>query len=84
MLVVWLGVAVSRSVARPLRRVTLAATAVADLASREMVRVTDIESVDERPPRLAALTMRIADEIGELASAFNRVQATAALLWSSR
>jgi signal transduction histidine kinase len=80
MMVVWLGVAVSRSVARPLRRVTLAATAVADLASREMVRVTDIESVDERPPRLAALTMRSADEIGELASAFNRVQATAALL----
>ena len=53
---------------------------MADLASREMVRVTDLESDDQRPPRLAALTMRSADEIGELASAFNRVQATAALL----
>ncbi len=78
--VIWLGIAVSRSVARPLRRITLAATAVADLASNELVRINDIESDDQRPPRLAALTLRSADEIGELASAFNRVQATAALL----
>jgi signal transduction histidine kinase len=80
-LVAWLGVVVSRSIARPLRRVTLAATAVADLASHELQRVTDVESDDEAsPPRLTALTMRTSDEIGELASAFNRVQATAALL----
>ncbi len=78
--VIWLGVSVSRSVARPLRRITLAATAVADLASRELIRVNDVESDDIGPPRLAALTLRSADEIGELASAFNRVQATAALL----
>jgi len=78
--VIWLGAAVSRSVAWPLRRVTVAATAVADLASRELVRVTDVESDDHRPPRLAAVTLRSADEIGELASAFNRVQATAALM----
>jgi len=78
--VIWLGAAVSRSVAWPLRRVTVAATAVADLASRELVRVTDVEFDDHRPPRLAAVTLRSADEIGELASAFNRVQATAALM----
>ena len=79
-LLIWLGVAISRSVARPLRRITLAATAVADLAAREMVRVADPDSPDQGPPRLAAVTIRTADEVGELASAFNRVQATAALL----
>ena len=79
-ILIWLGVAISRSVARPLRRITLAATAVADLAAREMVRVADADSPDQGPPRLAAVTLRTADEVGELASAFNRVQATAALL----
>jgi signal transduction histidine kinase len=79
-LVIWLGMAVSRSVARPLRRVTLAATAVADLAAREMVRAAQADADVEGPPRLAALTLHSADEVGELASAFNRVQATAALL----
>ncbi|MDT5027830.1 MAG: hypothetical protein QOE61_4256, partial [Micromonosporaceae bacterium] len=78
--VIWLGTAVSRSIARPLRRVTLAATAVAEIATRELTRVTDIESDDSRPPRLAAVSIRSTDEIGELASAFNRVQATAALM----
>lgn len=78
--VIWLGMAVSRSVAGPLRRVTTAAGTVADLASRELVRVADAESDDTSPPRLAAVTVRTSDEIGELASAFNRVQATAALL----
>jgi signal transduction histidine kinase len=79
-LVVWLGTVVSRSVSRPLRRVTAAATAVANLAARELVRVTDVESDDHRPPRLTAVRVRSADELGELASAFNRVQATAALM----
>ncbi|WP_214109270.1 sensor histidine kinase [Acrocarpospora catenulata] len=80
--VAWLSSMISRSVNRPLRRVTLAATAVADLATRELRRVndTDVADADEGPPRLAAVTLRSADEIGELASAFNRVQATAALL----
>jgi signal transduction histidine kinase len=78
--VIWLGTAVSRSISRPLRRVTLAATTVAEIASRELTRVTDIESDDSRPPRLAAVAIRSDDEIGELASAFNRVQATAALM----
>ncbi|MFD0584832.1 sensor histidine kinase [Dactylosporangium darangshiense] len=77
--VCWLGALVSRSVARPLRRVTLAATAVADLATRELRRVHDTDS-DDGPPRLAAVMVRSADEIGELASAFNQVQATATLL----
>ena len=80
LLVVWLGVAVSRSVGRPLRRVTLAATAVADLAAAELVRASEADFEQEGPPKLAALNLRTADEVGELASAFNRVQATAALL----
>jgi signal transduction histidine kinase len=79
-LVIWLGTAVSRSVARPLRRITTAATAVADLATRELARVGDIDAEDDHVPQLAALTLRSAGEIGELAAAFNRVQATAALL----
>lgn len=78
--IVLLGFTVNRSVSRPLRRVTVAATAIADLAGREMIRTSLADETDDRPPRLAALTLRSDDEIGELASAFNRVQATAALL----
>jgi len=80
LVIVLLGVTVNRSVSRPLRRVTVAATAIADLAGREMIRTSLADETDDRPPRLAALTLRSDDEIGELASAFNRVQATAALL----
>jgi signal transduction histidine kinase len=78
--VIWLGFVVSRSVARPLRRLTTAAGAVADLASGELIRVADSETSDVGPPKLSAVDVRTSDEIGELALAFNRVQATAALL----
>jgi signal transduction histidine kinase len=78
--VVWLGIAVSRSVSLPLRRLTSAATVVADLASKELFRVADTDADDSRPPKLAAVDVRTSDEIGELAVAFNRVQTTAALL----
>ncbi|MGC4853032.1 nitrate- and nitrite sensing domain-containing protein [Micromonospora sp. DT4] len=79
---IWLfAVAVNRSVARPLRRMTRAANAVADLAADEMTRINELEYDDEElQPKFAAVMLRSADEIGELASAFNRVQATAALL----
>ncbi|MET8281426.1 nitrate- and nitrite sensing domain-containing protein [Micromonospora sp. NPDC005174] len=79
---IWLfAVAVNRSVARPLRRMTRAANAVADLAAHQMTRINELEyDEDERQPKFAAVMLRSADEIGELASAFNRVQATAALL----
>jgi signal transduction histidine kinase len=80
MLVTALTMLVSRSIANPLQRLTRAATAVSDLANAELVRVADVENVDEKPPALAAIDVSGGDEIGELAIAFNRVQATAALL----
>jgi signal transduction histidine kinase len=79
-LVIVLAVIVSRSIANPLRRLTQAAGMVADLANAELLRVTDVERADERPPRLAAIDVPSGDEVGDLATAFNRVQATAALL----
>jgi signal transduction histidine kinase len=67
-------------VARPLRRLTLAAVSVADLARTELVRVADSETEEAGPPKLSAVQVTTSDEIGDLATAFNRVQATAALL----
>jgi signal transduction histidine kinase len=78
--VVLLNVKVYRSIARPLRRLTRAASMVAELAGNELARVADQERDDAQTPRLAAVDIRASDEIGELATAFNRVQATAALL----
>lgn len=79
-LVVTLSTIVSRSVSRPLRRLTRAAGVVADLAGIELTRVADSDDPHVSPPRLAAVDIHSADEVGELAAAFNRVQATAALL----
>jgi anti-sigma regulatory factor (Ser/Thr protein kinase)/HAMP domain-containing protein len=78
--VVALSVVVGRSIAHPLRRLSVSAGQVADLARAELVRVSDEDMVDLAPPQLAAIDIRASDEIGELAAAFNRVQATAALL----
>ncbi len=72
--------AVGRSIAQPLRRLTRAARSVADLANAELLRVSDKEGAEGPAPRLAAIDAQSDDEIGELAAAFNRVQATAALL----
>jgi signal transduction histidine kinase len=79
-LVAFLAIAVSRSIADPLRRLTSAATSVADLAEAELVRVGDTEVPDELRPRLATIDVASDDELGELATAFNRVQTTAAAL----
>jgi signal transduction histidine kinase len=79
-LVAILAVALSRSIANPLRRLTDAAIRVADLAETELVRVTDTEVVEEQVPRLASIDMSSRGEVGRLAAAFNRVQATAARL----
>ena len=80
-LVLTLAIAVSRSIVRPLQRVTQAATSVADLANTELVRVSDVEDPKEQQrPRLSAIEVTSSDEVGELAAAFNRVQATAAQL----
>ncbi|ANN14963.1 histidine kinase [Amycolatopsis orientalis] len=80
LLVGGLAIAVSRSIADPLRKLTTAATSVADLASTELVRVTDTEQAEELAPRLATIDVTSQDELGKLAEAFNRVQATAAEL----
>ncbi|MFE6614645.1 nitrate- and nitrite sensing domain-containing protein [Amycolatopsis sp. NPDC057786] len=80
LLVGGLAIAVSRSIADPLRKLTTAATSVADLASTELVRVTDTEQAEELAPRLATIEVSSQDELGKLAEAFNRVQATAAEL----
>ncbi|WIV60039.1 sensor histidine kinase [Amycolatopsis nalaikhensis] len=80
LLVAFLAVAVSRSIARPLRRLTTAATSVADLAGTELVRVTDTEEAEAQVPRLATIDVVSDDELGKLAAAFNRVQTTAAEL----
>ncbi|MBZ9645426.1 nitrate- and nitrite sensing domain-containing protein [Streptomyces sp. PSKA30] len=77
---VFLSVAIGRSIAGPLRRLTGAATQVADLAGQELVRVADDEMEEQAPPQLAAIVMDSRDEIGELAQAVNHVQGAAALL----
>ncbi len=79
-IVVSLGFTVSRSISTPLRRLTRAAGVVAELSRAELVRVADSDSPDPAPPQLASVEVDSDDEIGELAAALNRVQATAALL----
>ena len=80
-LVAVLTFTLSRSIVLPLRRLTRAATEVADLAGSELARVGDAEDPDQvGPPRLAEIQVVSSDEVGELARAFNRVQATAAAL----
>ena len=79
-LLVALSVVVGRSVSRPLRRLTVAAAAVADLAQDELARVADEDTSVDVVPQLAEIDISSADEIGELAQAFNRVQNTAAQL----
>lgn len=77
-LVALLSVVVSRSIASPLKKLTEAATNVADLAETELVRVSDTEEgVQRQPIRLAEIEVNTADELGQLAVAFNRVQSTA-------
>ncbi|MGP3980431.1 nitrate- and nitrite sensing domain-containing protein [Streptomyces sp. KR80] len=79
-LVIALAVIISRSIAHPLQRLTRAAKVVTDLTNAELMRVTDAEQRDEQSPRLTAIDVLSSDEVGELAGAFNQVQATAALL----
>jgi signal transduction histidine kinase len=78
--VVWAGIVIGRSISRPLGQLTQAATTVADLAGAELRRVRDTEDVDQALPRFASVTVRGSGEIGDLAAAFNRVQAIAAQL----
>jgi len=81
-IVILLSVSIRRSVSEPLRGLTEAAIEVADLADAELRRVAD--SDDAGPlapmPRLAAVRVATHDEVGVMAEAFNRVQATSARL----
>ncbi|MFI6784182.1 nitrate- and nitrite sensing domain-containing protein [Micromonospora sp. NPDC050276] len=79
-LVVLLSVAVARTVARPLTRLTRSADRVARVAEAELVRVTDDETESSQSVRLEPVDIRANDEIGDLARAFDRVQNTAAQL----
>jgi signal transduction histidine kinase len=78
--VLGLAVTVSRSIATPLRSLTRAAGVVAELSRAELVRVADSDTPESVVPKLASVNVDSSDEIGELATAVNRVQATAALL----
>lgn len=69
---------ISRSIARPLRRLTESADEVARTAQAELVRVADTEDGEVEAPRLRPVRVGTADELGELAEAFNRVQRVAA------
>jgi signal transduction histidine kinase len=81
LLVTVLTLTVSRSIAVPLRRLTDAALNLANVARAELVRVSDEENLGaQQSPQLPAIDLASKDEIGELAVAFNRVQATAAEL----
>ncbi|WNM42361.1 nitrate- and nitrite sensing domain-containing protein [Micromonospora halotolerans] len=78
--VVLLGMAVARTVARPLTRLTRSANRVARVAEAELTRVVDDESETVAPVRLDPVDVGSRDEIGDLARAFERVQRTAARL----
>lgn len=78
--VVLLGMAVARTVARPLTRLTRSADRVARVAEAELTRVVDDEAETVAPVRLDPIDVGARDEIGDLARAFERVQRTAARL----
>ncbi|WP_446217186.1 nitrate- and nitrite sensing domain-containing protein [Micromonospora sp. IBHARD004] len=80
LIVVLLSMAVARTVARPLTRLTRSADRVARVAEAELVRVVDDESDAGQLVRLDPVDVRARDEIGDLARAFERVQSTAARL----
>ncbi len=73
-----LSVLITRSISRPLRRLTASADEVAGVARDELVRVVDTEDAHAAAPRLRPVRVGTADELGELAAAFNRVQQVAA------
>ncbi len=79
-LVAVLTVTLSRSIARPLRRLTTAATDIVEVAGTELSRMDDEERDRHILPNLPDIEVSSGDEVGELARAFNRLQATAAQL----
>jgi methyl-accepting chemotaxis protein len=80
LLVITLSIAVARSIAVPLRRLTTSAGAVAQIAEGELVRVADDDADDQRTVTVSPIAMPAKDELGDLAGAFNRVQVSSAQL----
>ncbi|MGW5672613.1 sensor histidine kinase [Micromonospora sp. NPDC003776] len=80
LIMVLLSMAVARTVARPLTRLTRSADRVARVAEAELTRVVDDEAESVPPVRLDPVDVGARDEIGDLARAFERVQRTAARL----
>ncbi|PKV93398.1 signal transduction histidine kinase [Amycolatopsis echigonensis] len=76
-LVAALSVLAARSIARPLRRLSIQARSTADLAAAELVQVGEPESGPPHPS-LPALDAGTGGELAELADAFNRLRGTAA------
>ncbi|MFY1674860.1 nitrate- and nitrite sensing domain-containing protein [Plantactinospora sp. WMMB334] len=77
-LMMLLSLAVARTVARPLTRLTVSADRMARAAEEELTRIVDDESESYQPIRLDPVDVDGRDEIGDLARAFERVQGTAA------
>jgi signal transduction histidine kinase len=74
------SVLVRRSVLRPVTALTGAAQEVVAVAGEELARVTDDDAADGAPLRTRPIPVPVRDEIGELAEAFNQVQAAAVQL----
>ena len=72
-----LSVAIRHSIARPVLRLTRAATRIATVAEQDLQRVADDDPGQEGTPELEHVTISTRDEIGDLAESFNRVQETA-------
>ncbi|GAA3456097.1 sensor histidine kinase [Dactylosporangium matsuzakiense] len=80
LVVLVLVAAVVRAVAAPLIRLTRSAERIAESGEEELRRVADDDVESGAPIRLDVLDASGADEIGDLARAFDRVQTTAAQL----
>jgi signal transduction histidine kinase len=73
-----LSVLIRHSIARPVLRLTRAATRIATVAEQDLQRVADDDLAhDGGPPELEHVAVSTRDEIGDLADSFNRLQETA-------
>jgi len=72
------SVLIRHSIARPVLRLTRAATRIATVAEQDLERVAEDDPEHEgEPPELEHVAVATRDEIGDLAESFNRLQETA-------
>ena len=72
------SVLIRHSIARPVLRLTLAATRIASIAEQDLERVADEDAQEGgAPPEFETVAVASNDEIGDLANSFNRLQSTA-------